>query len=44
MDSGKKRDEYFKLVGQTMQSNDDKNMNNIKKIVGRNVKLDKCSL
>ena len=44
MDSGKKRDEYFKLVGETMQSNDNKNMNNIKKMVGLNVKLEKGNL
>lgn len=44
MDSGKKRDEYFKLVGETMQSNDNKNLHNIKKNVGRNVKLEKGNL
>jgi hypothetical protein len=41
MDCDLKRDEYFKLVTQTMQPNDDKNLKNIKRKVGENVKLDK---
>jgi flagellar motility protein MotE (MotC chaperone) len=41
MDCDQKRDEYFKLVTETMKPNDDKNLRNIKKKVGENVKLDK---
>lgn len=41
MDCDQKRDEYFKLVTEIMKPNDDKNLRNIKKKVGENVKLDK---
>ena len=41
MDCDQKRDEYFKLVTETMKPNDDKNLKNIKRKVGENVKLDK---
>jgi hypothetical protein len=39
--SEKKRDEYFKIVNETMKSTDCKNIKNIKKNVSRNVKLEK---
>ena len=41
MDCDAKREEYFKLVGETTKPNDNKNLRNIKKKVGENVKLDK---
>jgi hypothetical protein len=41
MDSSKKCDEYFKIVNETTQSTDDKNVKYIKKSVGYNVKLEK---
>ena len=44
MQSEKKREEYFKLVNETMKSTDNKNIKNIKKTVGHNVKLEKQDL
>ena len=41
MDCDQKREEYFNLVRNTIQPNDDKNLHNIKKKVGENVKLEK---
>ena len=35
----KKMEEYFKLVGKTMGSDDEKRLRRIKKIIGENVKL-----
>jgi hypothetical protein len=39
--SEKKCDEYFKIVNETMQTTNCKNIKNIKKMVGHNVKLEK---
>ena len=41
LDSETKTEEYFTLVRSITQPNDDKNLKNIKKKVGENVKLDK---
>lgn len=41
MESSKKCDEYFKIVNESAQSTDDKNIKYIKKNVGNNVKLEK---
>ena len=41
LDSDTKREEYFTLVRSITQPNDDKNLKNIKRKVGENVKLDK---
>ena len=39
--SDTKREEYFTLVSSITQPNDDKNLKNIKRKVGENVKIDK---
>ncbi len=44
MESAQKCDAYFKLVNETMKSTDDKNIKNIKKKVGNNVKLEKYDM
>ena len=41
LESDAKTEEYFTLVRSITQPNDDKNLKNIKKKVGENVKLDK---
>jgi hypothetical protein len=41
LDSDTKREEYFTLVRSITQPNDDKNLKNIKRKVGENVKLEK---
>ena len=41
MDCDQKREEYFKMVNETMQPNDDKNLRNIKKKLGFQVKIEK---
>jgi len=41
LDSDTKREEYFTLVRSITQPNDDKNIKNIKRKVGENVKLEK---
>ena len=41
LDSDSKREEYFTLVRSITQPNDDKNLKNIKRKVGDNVKLEK---
>ena len=41
MESEAKMNEYFTLVRSTTQPNDDKNLKNIKRKVGENVKLEK---
>jgi len=44
LDSTQKCDEYFKLVNEAMKSTDDKNIKDIKKNVGYNVKLEKLDM
>ena len=41
LESSVKTDEYFTLVRSITQPNDDKNLKNIKRKVGENVKIDK---
>ena len=41
LESSEKTDEYFTLVRSITQPNDDKNLKNIKRKVGENVKIDK---